>query len=144
MNKKNKPELTLGSALGALAIGFVTIGFTNISATAAPIKADLQLAQVGVRSRITPPTPLNLRPRTHIPLPESNYSSYPSRGYSRHNTYYDNSHRHDHHYGDGDRTHYGHNKRNRHRNGGTVIIISPGNHSGSNYSNNGYIRVIGQ
>lgn len=30
----------------------------------------------GVRSRVIPPTPLNISPRTHIPLPRSNRSYY--------------------------------------------------------------------
>ena len=126
-----------------MVIGFGTVGYTNTAATAAPIENNLQLAQVGVRSGITPPTPLNLRPRSHTPLPQSNYSHYPSR-YDRR---YGNYRRHDPHYGD--RHYYRHSHRhthhNRHRNRGKVIIISPGNHSGfSNYSNNGYIRVIGK
>ena len=92
------------------------------------------IAQVGVRSRVIPPTPLNITPRpgTHIPLPASNYHN---RSYDRYHHHY----RGHSHYGDFERHHYRHRRHSRKR--GTVIIINPSRyntpHTGSNY-----IRVI--
>ena len=146
MNNKNLSKLNQRRALSVLAIGFSAVGYLGNPAIAIPIEDNFTLAQVGVRSRITPPVPLNLRPRSHTPLPNSNYSSYPSHGYHRGNIRYRKHHRYDHCYDDCNYNYSKHTRRDRHRTGGTVIIISPGNHSGySNYSNNGdYIRVIGK
>ena len=144
----NKSKLTWRKAFSAIAIGLGAIGCLDVSATAKPIENDLnnsfQLAQVGVRSRITPPTPLNLRPRVHTPLPSSNYSRYPSRSYHRYNTGYDSYRRHDHHHDDYHYRHHKNRRYRRHSNHRKVIIISPGSHGGiSNYGNDGFIRIIG-
>lgn len=96
-------------------------------------QSSLKLAQVSDRSQIAPPTPLNLRPRTHIPLPTNSrsrdYYGYPRyRGSYRHDKYRSHHHHHRHHTYDRDR-----------RRGGKVIIINPA----ESYSNsNHYIRII--
>jgi len=147
MNKKNIAKLIYRNALGALTIGVGAIAVMDTPATAAPIEADFRLAQVGVHSRVSSPTPLNLRPRTHTPLPQSNYSRHPShnrqynRGYSHSDRYEYESHPRN-------RRHREHSNRRRRGNQGRVIIISPGGSyrsrgSYGSYSNGGYIRVIG-
>ena len=134
MNQKNLSQLNWRN-ICALAIGLGAIICIDTPATATPVKHHLQLAQVGVRSRVTPPTPLNLRPRVHTPLPQSNYSHYPRYSYPKYNTGYGN-------YCSGD-CHHHHTHHNRHRRQGKVIIISPGNYNSvSNYSNSKFIRVI--
>lgn len=126
------------TALGALVIFGGIFGSIEAPASAAPWKAQSErIAQVGVRSRsqIGSPTPLNLRPRTHIPLPTNSrsrdYYGYPRSRY----------------YGRGKYRHY----RDRHYprkfpRGGTTIIINPSNHSEYrhyNYSEyGGLIRTI--
>ena len=135
MDKKYQSKLNCRSALVALAIGLGAIGILDTPVIAAPTQESFKLAQVGVRSRITPPTPLNLRPRTHIPSPADRYRRY-NRGYGRYGRdkpYYRDRYTHTH-----PRTH----KKRRSRRG-TVIIINPSNYR--NYSNyNGYIGVIGR
>lgn len=140
-------KLNWRSTLGAIAISVSALSIGSFSVQAAPkfTKASMELAQVGVRSRINAPTPLNLRPRTHIPLPTSSRSrDYPGysgyRGYRRpgyhHDDYgYGHDHHHDHHH-----THH----RGNHGRKGAVIIINPARSSSySNHSHQGsYIRVI--
>ena len=141
MNGQNKFKLNWQSALGAIAITAGVLGIGESPAQSMPIAEDSwQVAQVGVRSRINSPTPLNLRPQTHIPLPTNSRSSdyyQPSRyrgGYSRHDEY-GYGHHHDHHH------HRGHHRRRRNR--GPVIIINPATSSYSNYSSqDSYIRII--
>lgn len=112
-------------------------------------QADFQLAQVGVRSRINGPTPLNITPPpgTHIPLPASNYHN---RGYYHHPYHrgarqkyirHRRSSRYDRHrpyYGD---YNYHPHRSRRHKKGARVIIINPATHRGYNH-NSSYIRVI--
>lgn len=101
------------------------IGSAELPATAMPkiesLSNNLYLAQVGVRSRVVPPTPLNLRPRFHIPLPQSNY----------HRRFY------------GDRDYHHHHKYGRRRSGSRrpIIIINPAveEHRSTNQR---YIRII--
>ena len=126
------------STLGTLAISLGMFSVAQLPARAIPTSSQTnsQLAQVGVRSRINRPTPLNLRPRTHIPLPRVNgrYGSY--NRYPRYRDRYYDGYRygHDHH--------HTHRRRSRHRRG-TVIIINPSNYT--EYSNyDGYIRIIGK
>ncbi|MEM8677639.1 MAG: hypothetical protein AAGF83_27835 [Cyanobacteria bacterium P01_G01_bin.67] len=73
MNNQAQVKISWRAALGAL-----TLTWGAFSIMEAPAKAsepeDLVIAQVGVRSRVTSPTPLNLRPRTHTPLPTREYS----------------------------------------------------------------------
>ncbi|MEM8827896.1 MAG: hypothetical protein AAGE96_00895 [Cyanobacteria bacterium P01_G01_bin.19] len=130
MNGKNQPSLSLPKALVTLAIGMSTLCLFNKPAEALPRLKGFSIAQVGVRgvrSRINSPTPLNLRPRTHIPLPRSNYS----HRYNRHHRGY---------YKQG---HYNRHHRRKNRDRGTVIIINPSNHrSYTDYTNRNYIRVI--
>ena len=145
MNKKNIAKLIYRNALGALAVGLGAIAVMDIPATAAPIEDNFRLAQVGVRSRVSSPTPLNLRPRTHTPLPQRNYSHHPSHN-RQYNSSYGHSDRYESH--PRNRRHREHSHRRRHRNQGRVIIISPGGSHRSHgsygsYSNGGYIRVIG-
>lgn len=113
MNRKYRAKLNWRNALGALAI--VGISFID-----APV-----LAQVGIRSRIESPTPLNIKPRTHIPSPADRYNDR-RYNYPRYNRSYGH-----HHYR---RTH------KRKRNGGTVIIINPSRRSYSD--RNTQIRII--
>ena len=122
---------------GTIAIFLGILGITESPAIAFLDRAEdsFKLAQVGVGSRINAPTPLNLRPRTHIPLPPSRYNHYE---YSNYRDY----HR-------PDRYRYGHERyRDRHhshrrerKSGETVIIINPSyNNSYSKYDS--YIRII--
>lgn len=135
MDRQNR-KFTWQTALGALAISWGILGAIEVPASAAPRKAPSRIAQVGVRSQISSPTPLNLRPRTHIPLPTNSrsrdYYGYPrSRGYYGHGKY---RHYRDRHYPP------------RPSRGGTVIIINPSNYSEySNYNYSEYggrIRII--
>ena len=150
MNREQQVKLDWKFALSAIA-ATVALGIGSSSVQASPEaefnQKNFQIAQVGVRSRINSPTPLNLRPRTHIPLPTRSRSSdyyrqhrgyYPQhRGYNRHDQY---GYGHDH-----DCNHRGHH-RGRNRRRGTVIIINPA--SSSSYSNynytdiGGHIRII--
>ena len=119
-------------AIGTLAIFIGMFGAVKSPDQAIPVKTQnsFELAQVGVRSRIDGPTPLNLRPRTHIPLPRGSYYGYPR---------YSNYHRDGYKYGH-EHYHTHHRRRDRHRRG-PVIIINPNNYS--EYSNyDSYIRVI--
>ena len=126
MNKQNR-----NWRQNTLAALIITLGVTGaLELPAAASHSSLKLAQVGVRSQLDLPTPLNLRPRTHIPLPTNSrsrdYHNYPRyRDYDRHYKYdYDR------------RTH-----RRRDREGDTIIIINPAE-SYSNY--NRHIRIIRQ
>lgn len=129
MNKKISAKLMRRNALSALVVGLGIIALTDAPTTATPIKDDFTLAQVGVGRTISSPIPLNLRPHVHIPLPQSNYSSYPDDRHDRHDRY----DRHDFDHGD-------------HSNRGTIIIINPDTQHRydrfTNYSDRGYIRVI--
>ena len=118
----------------AISLGIFSIAQSPARAIPASNQSSFKIAQVGVRSRINRPTPLNLRPRTHIPLPTVN---------DRSGSYYRYPKYRDRHY---DRYRYGHDhyhphrRRDRYRNrSGTVIIINPAN-SYSNYDS--YIRII--
>jgi hypothetical protein len=78
-NRFNNHFLWL-KARNFLTITLGTIGILSIGAIA---NSDVVVAQNypypesgGIRSRIVPPTPLNISPRTHIPLPRSNRSYY--------------------------------------------------------------------
>ena len=115
----------------AISLGIFSIAQTPARAIPASERSSLKLAQVGVRSRINRPTPLNLRPRTHIPLPtvngRSGYYRYPNR--DRYYNGYEYGHDH----------YHTHRHRHRHRRG-PVIIINPSSYS--EYSNYNYIRII--
>ena len=106
------------------------LGITELPATAMPkiesFSNEFYLAQVGVRSRVVPPTPLNLKPRYHIPLAASNYHrrSY----YNRDNYYY------------GDRHHEYGRRRSRSRKP-VIIIINPAVERHRSTSQN-YIKII--
>ena len=92
MGKKGQRRFGWRRVLGILALSLGAAGAMETSAVAAPQAAeDIYLAQVGVRSRINSPTPLNLRPRTHIPLPQSRYSRY--RNYHHNYGYKDSDNR---------------------------------------------------
>lgn len=122
---------TLGGVLAAElpAAAIPNLDSINIS------QNGLHLAQVGVRSRIVPPTPLNLTPRYHIPLPQSNYR-YRSRGYRRDRHYgydrYDDYHHHHRH------SRY---SRRRSKNKSPVIIINPATEQHRSTTGS-YIRII--
>lgn len=117
----------------AISLGIFSIAQTPARAIPASERSSLKLAQVGVRSRINRPTPLNLRPRTHIPLPTvrdrhyDGYYRYPNR--DRYYNGYEYGHDH----------YHTHRHRHRHRRG-PVIIINPSSYS--EYSNYNYIRII--
>lgn len=125
------------SVLGAIALFTGTACILGTPAEAVPEtnKDSFKLAQIGVTSQINAPIPLNLRPRTHIPLPTNSRSS----DYDRYFRYdeYGYGHKYDHyhdHYRDNDKS-------------STVIIINPANQSSySNYESysdqDGYIRII--
>ena len=134
-NQKFKWQTALG-----VAISCGMFGVMEASAQATPWNihdSDL-LAQVGVRSRITPPTSLNLRPQNHIPLPTTSrsrdYYGYPRHRGAYHHDRYDN-------YRD---RHYNYCRKNCSRND-AVIIINPSRYSEFDYSNGDrYIRIIRQ
>ena len=148
MSKKYGFKLNWRRVLGTLAIGIGAIAPLDIPATASPQGNSLQLAQVGVRTRIESPTPLNLRPRIHIPLPTINHHyNYPRHHYPRHHRrrgyyggheYYRNSH-HPYYYRRG----RSHKKKYYPSRRGKVIIINPGSHS-SYGSQGSYIRIFGR
>lgn len=137
MSEQSWVKFDWGSVLGAIALltGAVCILGTPAEAVPAGTK-DFKIAQVGVTSQVNAPIPLNLRPRTHIPLPTNSRSSdYESR--FRYNDHYGYGDEYEHH-----RHHHRGNKK-----GDTIIIINPANHS--NYSSyesysdqDGYIRII--
>ena len=133
MNQKPRTKPIICKALGILAVALGTVGITDTNAIAVPTQNSIKLAQVGVRSRISPPTPLNLRPRTHTPLPNSNYYP-PQRTYGGH---YHHHHHHHHH-------HHRYNTHKRRSNRGTVIIINPPGNFSSYGSSKSYIRTIEQ
>ena len=114
----------------AISLGIFSLAQTPARAFPAASQSSFELAQVGVGSRIDRPTPLNLRPRTHIPLPTVNGRSGSYYRYSDRDRYYDR-------YQYGHEHYHTHRRRNRHRKG-PVIIINPAN----SYSNYDYIRVI--
>ncbi len=107
----------------AIALG----GMLIIESSAVASPKTIEIAQV--RSQALAPTPLNLTPRTHIPLPQSN-SNY----------YYHNRYRGDRCYRDCDRD-YRHSRRRKSKSRGiTVIINSPSNNRLPRVGN--YIRVV--
>lgn len=74
MNKQFTTKFNWRLAFG-IAVVFGAFGIIESPAAAEPgqTSEELKISQVGVRGRITPPTPINLRPRTHIPLPASDF-----------------------------------------------------------------------
>lgn len=129
---KQKVKLSWLKTLSPIALVLGGFWMTELPAAAIPnieiSQNNLYLAQVGVRSRIVPPTPLNLSPRYHIPLPQSNY---------RHRDYgYDNYHDDYHHH-----HRYRRNGRRHSRNKGSVIIINPATEQHRSTSGS-YIRII--
>ena len=147
MHKQSQGKLNWRLALGALAIflGAFSISESPANATPYQVEDSFKLAQVGIRSRVKAPRPLNLRPRRHFPLPTRNSSRrrdyYGRSGYrgsvrgrGRYRGYdCDRRYDYDHH------THRRRNPRRR----GNIIIINPSNSNYRNYSNyDSYIRVI--
>ena len=110
------------------------LGITELPATAMPkiesFSNELYLAQVGVRSRVVPPTPLNLKPRYHIPLPASNYN-YHRRTYDDRDNYYYRDRHHHHKY----------SRRGSRSRRPVIIIINPAAEQHRSTSQK-YIRVI--
>jgi hypothetical protein len=105
----------------SLAIAIIGVSAIQSSALASP----QIVAQV--ESRAIAPTPLNISPRTHIPLPSSN-SHYDDRSYDDEIYYRDRDYRHSRH-------------REHKSEGVTVIINTPGDRRFST-SDNYYIRII--
>ena len=147
MHKQFQGKLNWRSALGALAIFLGVFSITESPADATPYKIqdNVKLAQLGIRSRVKAPRPLNLRPRNHFPLPTRSssqrsdyYGRYGYRGSVRgrgRSRGYDCDRRYDY-------DHHTRRRRNRRRRD-SVIIIDRSNSNYRNYSNyNGYIRVI--
>ena len=133
MPKNNQLKLNWQLVISTLAMaGLGTISAISSPAVAVPLNHELKLTQSTVKSSITLPVPLNLRPRTHIPLPLSNYSHYSNTRY--------------YHYRRSPKVR--HHNYKRYHNRKKIIIITPRNQrSLSNYGNykyfgNGYIRVI--
>ena len=136
MSKKNLFKLDWRSTLSSVIIGLGTVVIARMPATALPIESEIKLSQVGVRSRITTPTPLNLRPRIHIPSPSGNHSRYQNHHYT--DRYEGCSYYGDCRHPRSRRTH-----RKKGRNNTTIIIINSDNHrTYRNHHDNGYIRVI--
>lgn len=125
---KNWFQNNWGNALGALIVATGAIA-SGLPARANDAVAGWQLAQVS--SYGNSPTPLNLRPRVHIPLPSSRSSDYYPR-YRRSQDHYDHyDDHHDHHRYDD----YGYRRSRRDRD--RVIIVKPGQ-----LRDYGSIRVI--
>jgi hypothetical protein len=140
MNGQNYSKYNWQLVLSAIALftGAVCIWESPAEAMPEVTPDSFKLAQVGVSSQINSPTPLNLRPRTHIPLPTNSRSSDYDH-YSRSDEYssydeYGYPHEHHHHRG---------NQRTD-----TVIIINPANSNSTSYESysnrDGYIRIIRQ
>ena len=136
MIQKNQSKFNWRNTLGALAVGLVSWGCLDASTTAAPIRDNFELAQVGIRTRVQSPVPLNLKPRFQTSFPSGSYSNYRHNSHRRYN-----SHHRSHH------SHYPHQNRRRRR--GKVIIISPGGiygsygsdrHQGGYYNRGSYHR----
>ncbi|MEM6613249.1 MAG: hypothetical protein AAF652_13535 [Cyanobacteria bacterium P01_C01_bin.72] len=123
MSQQRQVKLHCQSLLGTIALIVVTGSAIAAPALANPDLEPTNFKLAQVRSRVHSPTPLNLRPRTHIPLP----TQRGSRDYYRHHRDYRRS-------------------RRRRGTGGTVIIINPANSRHSNYGNynrqGSYIRII--
>lgn len=134
---KQHQQLSWRRTLGmAIALGIFSAVKSPAQAMPVPTPDSLEIAQVGVRSRIDRPIPLNLRPRTHIPLPAGRYERRGS--YYRYPPYRGDRHER---YGYGHEHYHTHRHRRHERRRGPVIIINPSNYS--EYSNyDGYIRVI--
>ncbi len=141
-------------ALGAMAIALGAMGIVESSAVANPhnFQGSFEIAQVGVRSQIDAPTPLNITPPpgTHIPLPQSNYNNrdyYRDRGgssrdYIRYEDYRSDRTRESDYRGRDYNYHHDYDSYERnHNRGGTTIIINPATES-SYSSDSNYIRVI--
>lgn len=139
MDKQDRNKFNWRSLLGALTISLGAFGIIEspaAQATPKMVQGSFELAQVGVQSQIDGPTPLNLRPRTHIPLPESRYDrrdDYGDREYRDLYRDYESEYGHDHY--------HSHRRGDRHRRG-PVIIINPSNSESYRSNSDGYIRVI--
>jgi hypothetical protein len=115
-------------------------------------KDSFQLAQIGISSPSNAPIPLNLRPRTHIPLPTNSHSSDDDY-YSEYDSGYDDGYRdareHDTHRDCHDHRDYPSGRFcDRHRKD-TVIIINPARSTYGSYGDDDldsnqrrYIRII--
>ena len=120
----------------SIAISVGIFGITESPVRAIPVsrQSSFELSQVGIGSRINRPTPLNLRPQTHIPLPTVNGRSSSYYRYPKYRGRYYDGYRYGH-------DHYRTHRRRNHRRRGPVIIINPSNYSEySNYASP--IRVI--
>ncbi len=145
MDNKYRIPSNLSKTLAALAVGTIALIAMDNPVTAAPTKDSLKLAEVGIRSRINAPIPLNLRPRSHRPSPRGDY-----RGYDRDDGYYEGHgdecdrrhHRHTHRHRD---RRYPYNARYKRRSNRSRVIIlnAPGKLRGYG-DRNSYIRVIGK
>jgi hypothetical protein len=154
MDRESWSKYNLSPTLGAIAF-LVSMGcILESPAQAVPeigskvTKDSFQLAQVGISSPSNAPIPLNIRPRTHIPLPTSSQSSdddYYSEYDSEYDSGYDDGYRDAHEY----HTHQDrHHHRDRHRKD-TVIIINPARSTYESYDHDDgdnnqrrYIRII--
>ncbi|MBE9045409.1 hypothetical protein IQ255_13545 [Pleurocapsales cyanobacterium LEGE 10410] len=135
MNKQHQTKFHWQKALGVLAVAMSIIGVAEPAMTTPAQSQDsFQLAQVGVRSRVVGPTPLNIRPRTHIPLPASNYHRSGYYRYPGRRNYI--KYKHYNRYG---RDRY-HSHRRRNRGGVNVIINVPARRS--YYRSGSYFRII--
>lgn len=133
MNKQHQTKFHW--LLGVVAISLGAMGIVEPAIATPDQNQDFKLAQVGVRSRINGPTPLNISPPsgTHIPLPSSNYHRRSYYGYPRQRDYvkyrsYDR-YGHDHY--------HTHRRRDRDVN---IIINLPTHRSYNRYER--YIRVV--
>ena len=129
MSQTNLFQFNWRNVVGIVVMGIATC--IDVPVNAVPIEDNFHIAQVGIRSNVSSPVPLNLRPRVII-SPRGNQHFHRRRGYSRYNPYY------------GRRR--GHHKK--------IIIINPGsrhhrrhiphygnyNHRG-NYGGGAYIRI---
>ena len=146
MSKTNPLQFNWRNTLGALAIAIAP--FVDVPAIAAPMKDSFEIAQVGIRSNIQPPVPLNLRPRVIVTPSSHHRPHYRHHGYPRHYPHYNRHRRHYPH------PHYKHRSHHRRRHGHhkKIIIISPGgshhrydrghyNRHGSHHRGGAYIRI---
>ena len=138
MSKKSQKQFGWRQVLGIIAFGLGTAGTMETAAIANPAnnQGSVQIAQVGVRSRINGPTPLNVTPRTHISLPTRSRPRsygrryyYGDRGYNRsrsrrrHYRRYRNYDRREGYRSRGDRYEHRYRHRSRKPRGGLTIFF---------------------
>jgi hypothetical protein len=139
-----KIRLNSSFALALLA-GALCLLESPVQAAPEVIKDSFQLAQVGIKSQTDAPIPLNIRPRTHIPLPADSGSSDDD-----YHSGYDDGYEQGYDDGYNDSVDYGYRRDRDRQEKNTVIIINPARSTFESYDNSDrdnhqrrrYIRII--